>query len=110
MDAFLRDLKTLNAVLRDLEVIGEAARHIPEHVAKTFPDVPWSEIRGFRNIVAHAYFRTDPERVWKIATAGVPALEDSIRPRVARMFPGVDLKHGPLSRLYPEDTDVPDLE
>jgi len=101
---FFRDLKTLEAVLRELEVIGEAARHIPDDVAhQVFPGIPWNEIRGFRNVAAHEYFRIDPERVWEIVSADVPRLENQILPRVREMFPGVDLDRAPLQRLFPTD-------
>ena len=52
-EEFLRDRKTINAVVRSIEIIGEAARHIPKSIRDKAPDVPWKEIVGMRNKVAH---------------------------------------------------------
>jgi hypothetical protein len=55
-EAFLGNRLVIDAVVRNLEVIGEAARHIPEKVQRQFPDIPWVEMKGMRNILIHEYF------------------------------------------------------
>ncbi len=68
----------VDAVLRNLEVLGEAARNVPEEMRETHPDIPWGKIVGLRNIVAHAYFGVDLENVWKIVQENVPEVRSSI--------------------------------
>ena len=63
-----------DAVLRRLEVIGEAAGRISPEVQKEFPEIPFREIRGMRNIIAHDYGEVDLERVWETVIEDVPHL------------------------------------
>ena len=65
--------------LRNLEVIGEAAKHIPEEVRKRHPSVPWRKISGFRDIAAHEYFGIDTDVVWNLITHEVPALLEELK-------------------------------
>ncbi len=51
-----RDRKTIDAVIRNLEIIGEAATHIPEDIQDQYPDVPWYNMKGMRNVLIHEYF------------------------------------------------------
>jgi len=67
-EAFAANDLVLDAVVRNLVIIGEAARHIPEELRKQYTDVDWRRVVGFRNIVIHEYFDVDPEIVWAIAT------------------------------------------
>lgn len=71
---FRADEKTYDAVLRNLEIIGEAAKHVPDKVRDTMPEVPWRKISGLRDIVAHAYFGVDDEIVWDVVRNKVPEL------------------------------------
>lgn len=64
----------VDAVVRNLEIIGEAARHIPEDLRRQYAEVSWQRVVGFRNIVIHEYFDVDPEIVWMIATKQLPTL------------------------------------
>ena len=73
-DDFFKDSKTQDAVVRNLEIIGEAARRIPEEIRKRYPGIPWSQIVGLRNRLAHGYFVVDMEVVWQIAVNELPAL------------------------------------
>lgn len=76
--ALFSDRKTRDAVLRNIELIGEAARHIPEEWKATQPAVPWSNIVGTRNFLAHVYFNVDPDIVWNIVTVELPRLKAAV--------------------------------
>lgn len=65
-DSFEEDKKTIYAVVRSLEIIGEAVSKIPDDLKKQTPDIPWREIRTFRNITAHKYGGVDLQIVWDI--------------------------------------------
>jgi uncharacterized protein with HEPN domain len=75
---FRSDEKTYDAVLRNLEVIGEAAKHVPDAIRETMPAVPWRKISGLRDIVAHAYFGVDDSIVWDVVQNKVPELLASL--------------------------------
>jgi len=73
-DQFVQDDKTYMAVVRAIEVIGEAAKNVPATVRKQYPEVPWKKMAGMRDKLIHAYFGTDATIVWETATALIPAL------------------------------------
>ncbi len=73
-EQFQVDPKTIDAVLRNLEIIGEAARFIPEDVEEAHPLIPWIKMRGFRNIVAHEYFGISLRIVWETVHDDLPGL------------------------------------
>ena len=64
--------------LRHLQIIGEAARALPQDVRALAPDVPWQKIIGMRNVLVHGYFEIDTDIVWDAATRDIPALMPSI--------------------------------
>ncbi len=66
-------------MLHHLEVIGEAAKHLPEDIRMLDPDVPWSLVARFRDVVAHAYFRVDPDLVWDVVSRELPELLARVR-------------------------------
>ncbi len=72
---FAKDKKTIDAVVRNLEVLGEAAKHIPENLKKEFPDIPWREIAGMRNKLIHEYFGIDIEILQKTVYESLPNLK-----------------------------------
>lgn len=72
--SFLLDEKTVDAVLRNLEIIGEAAKHIPPDVRDRYPEVEWRKITGFRDLAIHEYFGLDDDIVWDIIEHKIPAL------------------------------------
>ena len=80
--AFERDELLQVWFLRHLQIIGEAARALPEDVRALVPEIPWSEIIGMRNILVHGYFDIDTDIVWDAATRDVPA----IKPAVERLL------------------------
>ena len=86
---FLQDEKTQDAVVRNFEIIGEAARNVERHhpeFAISNPEVPWDVMYTMRNRVAHGYFKVDYEIVWRTIHADLPEL----RAQVAALFPQVE--------------------
>ncbi len=74
-EAFDSDKKTFSAVVRQLEIIGEAAKQVPDEIRKTRPDVPWSEMAGMRDRLIHAYFGVDQDLVWQAVTERMPKVK-----------------------------------
>lgn len=77
--AFLEDEKTIDAVVRNLEVIGEAVKNLPEDLRARHSAVEWKKIAGLRDILIHEYFGLDAEIVWDIVQNKVPALDREVR-------------------------------
>ena len=78
-DQFSADDKTVFAVIRALEIIGEATKHIPEQVRESYPKLPWREMAGIRDKLIHDYFGVNIKVVWKTATEDLPKLEPEIQ-------------------------------
>jgi uncharacterized protein with HEPN domain len=76
---FAGDAKTFDAVIRNLEVIGEAAKTVPEAVRLSHPEVDWKKIAGLRDVLIHQYFGVDAELIWDIIQNKLTALEEQIR-------------------------------
>ncbi len=74
LEQFAADPRNVDAVSYAIMVIGEAAKSIPESVAIAAPDIPWSDIRGMRNRIAHEYFGVDLEVLWHTVTDDLPQL------------------------------------
>lgn len=74
-----------DAILRNLELIGEAATHVPEAVRAMAPAVPWRQIVATRNRVAHAYLGISAETVWSILHDDLPALDLALRELLVQM-------------------------
>ncbi len=72
---FQADRKTVDAVIRNLEVIGEAVKNIPPDVRASSPIVPWSKIAGMRDILIHVYFNVDTEIVWDVVQSKLTDLK-----------------------------------
>ncbi len=78
-DAFAADERTQDAVIRNIEIIGEAAKNIPDAIVANAPEIAWRNIRGMRDIIAHGYFQTSLEIVWATATQRIDELETAVR-------------------------------
>jgi uncharacterized protein with HEPN domain len=77
-DAFLADERTVDAVVRNVEIIGEAAKQLPEEFKMLHPLVPWAQMAGMRNRIVHDYAGVDLELVWEVVKRSLPDLERKI--------------------------------
>jgi len=75
--SFAADTLVMDAVIRRFEIIGEAVKGLPEEWKLRESSVPWKEVAGFRDVLAHAYFDIDPSVVWNSATVHLPNLMDA---------------------------------
>jgi uncharacterized protein with HEPN domain len=95
-DAFLSDTKTQDAVLRNLQVIGDAIKDLSEQLKLKHPDVQWREAAAFRNEVTHRYWKIDYSIVWRV-------VQDCLSP----MRQQIEDIHSRLIYRVPEDRDRP---
>ena len=77
-DAFVADDKTASAVVRKLEIIGEAVKNVPETIRQKYPQVPWRDMAGMRDWIIHAYFVVDYVVVWDTLKTDIPSLQPII--------------------------------
>jgi uncharacterized protein with HEPN domain len=77
-EQFLEDEKTMDAVIRNFEIIGEAANRLSEEIKDKYPHIDWHRIRGFRNRIVHDYMGIDFKIVWLIKESFLPKLIDDI--------------------------------
>ncbi|WOF15436.1 DUF86 domain-containing protein [Methanoplanus sp. FWC-SCC4] len=75
---FENDQKTIDAVVRNIEIIGEAVSNIPEDFRDKYPHIPWKRIVGVRNIVIHKYFGVDTNTLWVIINEQLPGFKSEI--------------------------------
>ena len=73
-EIFVSDSKTIDAVIRNFEIIGEAANRLPDEYKDAHPEIDWFRIRGFRNRIVHDYFGIDYSIVWQIKESYLPLL------------------------------------
>ena len=71
---FISDRKTIDAVIRNFIVIGEASSRLPDALVEKYPDVPWREMRDMRNILVHEYFGIDNRVVWETIKKNLPPI------------------------------------
>jgi uncharacterized protein with HEPN domain len=77
-DTFIKDDKTIDSVVRNLEIIGEAANRLPEDIRAHYPEIEWRNIVGLRNRIVHDYFNIDVEIVWEIIQKDLPNLKSKL--------------------------------
>jgi uncharacterized protein with HEPN domain len=78
-DEFQADERTVDAVVRNLEVVGEAVKNLGAEIRAQAPEVEWKKIAGLRDILIHEYFGVDSEVVWDIVVNKLDHLEDAVR-------------------------------
>jgi uncharacterized protein with HEPN domain len=78
-ESFLADSKTIDAVIRNFEIIGEAANRLPEDFKSEHEQIDWHKIRGFRNRIVHDYMGIDYEIVWQIKEHFLPGLINNLK-------------------------------
>ncbi|MEM2843067.1 MAG: DUF86 domain-containing protein [Candidatus Bathyarchaeia archaeon] len=72
---FVKDKRTIYAVIRAVEVIGEAVKKIPKSIRNRYPEIPWKDMAGMRNKLIHEYFGVDLKRVWKTVKEDISNLK-----------------------------------
>ena len=82
-EQFERERMRYSAVIREFEIIGEAVGKLPEFMKDRFPDVPWQDIKDFRNLLAHEYFGIDLQIVWNTIQSDLPQLLTAVKEMLA---------------------------
>lgn len=78
-EQFIADERTFDAVVRNLQIIGEAVKNIPTQIRDRYTEVEWRKIAGLRDILAHAYFSLENETLWDIVQNKVPPLLEQVQ-------------------------------
>ncbi len=78
-DDFIEDGKTIDAVVRNLEIIGEAVKNLSDEIKREHPEINWKGIAGMRDKLIHGYFGVDPQVVWETIQTRVPELKIQIK-------------------------------
>lgn len=77
-EMFKENELVIDAVIRNLTVIGEASKHIPKNVREEYSNLPWKRIVGLRNIATHGYFKIDLKIIWEIIKKNIPSTKETI--------------------------------
>ena len=78
-DGWIKDQKTIDAVIRNLEIIGEAAANVPQEIQSLYVDIPWYQMKGMRNILIHEYFGVDNDVLWNTIKKDLPVLKEKLQ-------------------------------
>jgi len=84
-NAFVKNTLIIDAVIRNLEIIGEAVKHVPLDLKKKYPNVEWKKIAGLRDILIHEYFGINIKIIWDVVVNKIPELKTSIQ-KIARQL------------------------
>ena len=76
---FLNNTKTQDAIIRRIEIIGEASKNVPKYIKAKYPEIPWKKIAGMRDILTHEYFGVDLNLTWNVVQKELPKLEKQIK-------------------------------
>ncbi len=87
-ESFINNSLVYDAVLRNIEIVGEAVKQVPTEVRKQYPEVDWRRIAGMRDIVAHHYFSIHDEIVWDIVVNKIPELTEKVELILQNSSPG----------------------
>ena len=82
LEELIQDDKTSSAVIRKFEIVGEATKHIPEWLSKSYPEIPWKRMAGMRDRLIHFYFGIDYDLVWKTIKNRLPI----VKPLIAQIL------------------------
>jgi uncharacterized protein with HEPN domain len=82
--AFFRDRRTQDAVLRNLQTLAESARRVSTSFGEAHPEVPWKSIAGFRNVLVHDYLGVDLQQIWNVVEKDLPELREAIKQVLGR--------------------------
>ena len=83
-DAFSEDQKSVDAVVRNLEIIGEAANRLPDEFKEKYSEIEWHKVVGLRHRIVHEYFGIDLEIIWQILHKDLPELRDALSQIIGR--------------------------
>ena len=75
---FKKNELVIDAVIRNFEIIGEASKNIPQTIQNVYPEIPWRQMSGMRNLLIHEYFGVDIDTVWHTAKKQLPALKNQL--------------------------------
>ncbi len=75
---FIKNIEKQSAIVKQLEIIGEAVKNIPKDLREKHLDIPWKDIAGFKDISTHTYFRLNLNMVWRIIEEDIPDLKEKI--------------------------------
>ena len=78
-DAFRQDLKTQDAVIRNLQIIGEASKRVSPETRTAHPEIPWKDMTGMRDRIVHDYFGVSLDIVWDVVENHLPPLRESVQ-------------------------------
>lgn len=78
-DIFKKDVKLQDAIIRRLEIIGEASRNIPRALKEKNKDIPWFKMSQFRDFIIHTYFEISLDRIWKTVKTDLPKIKESMK-------------------------------
>jgi len=89
-EAYLESILLQSAVERQLEILGEAARRMSDDFRQVHPEIPWSDIIGQRNVIAHQYEEIRQERIWSVVTSDIPTLIAQLEPLIPPLPPDIE--------------------
>jgi uncharacterized protein with HEPN domain len=78
-EEFVLDERTFDAVIRNLLVIGEAVKNVPQDMRVRYPEIEWRKVAGLRDIIVHTYFQVQDEIIWDIVQSKIPTLQQQIQ-------------------------------